>query len=263
MTASLTDEMTDLMNSRLNVNFTKEEYTMIFFMVSKSEHDNQDPDRTFLCANGESVWAYAEALSYDWHQRGVTMGIVGFTTANSGRASWGDATPVLMALKRMGGPDLLTLAETCHENKADAKTLCREIHSLDEEMMRRFATAQMEALTRPKTGYLFEAVNMCRELDVPIKPLLVGAIFDTLLNFGIGGRYCPLAWLRKHGKRGSKTKTLRRLLRWKRRISCINNHNSCKHNGRNRSDQFKRLLRQKEWSLSRKACMKAVWWQMK
>jgi hypothetical protein len=259
---TLSPRAIDSLNRALDLRFTKDEVTMIFFLVSKSEHNNQDPKKTFVCANGDPVWTYAEALSYDWRQRGVTCGVVGFTSANCGKAEWGDAQPMLKTFRDMGGPDLLPLADTCHENKASADSFCRAIHELDDDDVERFCRAQMSALTGKK-GYLYEAVAICRELDVPPKPLLIAALFDTLLNFGIGGKYCPLKWLRANGKRGSKTKTLRRLLRWKRKVSCLNNHNSCDHNGHERSDMFRTLLRKKEWNLDVTECCKVVRWRMK
>jgi len=262
ITYGLSDGAVQALNSALNVTFTAHEYTMIFFLVSKSEHNNEDPKKTFMCANGESVWTYAEPLQHDWRQRGCTIGVVGFTTANSSKAAWGDAQPMLRTFRRMGGPDLLRLTDDCHKDKAAAHVFCSTIHSLSETEVELLTRAQLQQLASRK-GYLFEAVRICRELDLPIKPLLIAAFFDSLLNFGIGGTYCPLTWLVAHAKRGSKTKTLRRFLRWKRKVGSLNSHNSCKHNARNRSDMFKQLLRKKAWSLDEQACRKVVRWRMK
>jgi hypothetical protein len=252
---------TDIMNRELNLSWTWQIYKMIFFLVSKSEHDNTDPTKTFLCANGESVFTYAEPLEYDWQQRGVTLGIVGFTTANSGRSDWGDAQGVFEAFADLGGPDLCHMASRCHKDKVVAKRLCHVIQNLSPQATEMFIQAQFDVLCR-KGGYLYEAVHIIRELNIPVKPLLVAAIFDSLLNFGIGGKYCPIKFLRRRAKKGSKTKTLRRLLRWKRWVGHKNNHNSCKRNARNRSDQFKKLLKNKVWDLDESWCTKVVQWKM-
>lgn len=251
----------DRLNQKLGLDWDTTPYTMAFFLVSKSEHNNQDPSKTFVSDKGTSVFTYAEPLSYDWMQRGVTMGVVGFTTANDGKASWGDAQKMLHVFHVLGGPDLLPQALRCHIDLTCAKHLCKTIESFSEHEQRRFVDAQFEVLTS-KGGYLYESVDILRQLDIPVRPLLVAAIFDTLLNYGIGGTYCPLTWLRKNAVRGSKTKTLRKFLKWKRSVSYKNNHNSCKQNGYNRSDMFQKLLKKKSWDLDPVLCQRAVMWKM-
>jgi hypothetical protein len=261
--ATTIEPFVPLLNSKLGLQWSAQEYTMIFFLVSKSEHDNMDPEKTFLCADGNNVFTYAEALEYDWTERGVTLGICGFTSANSGNSKYGDAEKVFHRFYELGGPDLLPIALRCHKDKAAANHLCKTIQKFTTNETFLFTKAQLDIITNPK-GYLYEAVKSIRQLDVPVKPLLVSALFDTLLNFGIGGRYCPLAWMQKRGKRNSKTKTLRRLLRWKRKVGCKNHHNSCKHNGQARSDMFKQLLKKKQWDLQDiDTLRKVVQWRMK
>lgn len=253
----------DLLNRNLGVQWSPQQYTMIFFLVSKGEHDNMDLAKTFLSADGGNVFTYADALSYDWTERGVTMGICGFTTANSGNSKYGDAENVLKRLHGLGGPDLIPIALRCHKDQEAAKHLVNAIRGFSEREAILFTHAQLDIISSPR-GYLYEAFKAIRELDVPIKPLLVSAVFDSLLNFGIGGTHCPLAWLAKHGRRKSKTKTLRKMLKWKRKVGCINHHNSCKHNGQARSDMFADLLKKKEWNLEDvQACVKAAQWTMK
>lgn len=250
------------LNASLGVSWGPREYTMIFFLVSKGEHDNQAVDKTFETCEGAPVFTYADALPYDWKQRGVTIGIVGWTTANDGKASWGDAEKMLQRFADLGGPNLVAQAQRCHLDMTAAKHLCKTIRTMDEANTARFTRAQLEDITSPG-GYLFEAVRAIRAQEIPVTPLLVSAIFDTLLNFGIGGRYCPLAWLSKHARTGSKTKTLRGFLRWKATVGSKNNHNSCKHNAQCRSKMFRRLLREKQWYLDQTACEQAVQWTMK
>lgn len=237
-------------------------WTSIFFLISKNEHDNDAFDKTFVSAHGGSVFTYAEALRYDWKQRGVTCGLVGFTTANDGKASWGDAQPMFRIFQKLSGKDLVPLASACHTDRSKADSLCQYIRSLDGDEHDLFMQAQVMALCS-KGGYVYETAHLLGHLNLPPYPLLFSAVLDTMLNFGIGGRWCPKAWLLKHGRKGRTTRTLEKFLRWKRRAGSKNHHNSCKHNARCRSDMYKKLLRQKQWSLPRAACEQVVTWRMK
>lgn len=234
----------------------------IFFLISKSEHDNEIYDDTFKSAYGGSVFTYAEALRYDYSQRGVTLGIVGFTTANSGKASWGDAQNVFRVFRMLGGPDLLPMSMQCHTNRNKAKALCRVIASLSESDVDRFIQAQMTVLCRPH-GYIFETAQSIGNAEIPPTPLMIVAVFDSMLNFGLGGRYCPKKWLEKHAVKGNQRKTLTKFLRWKKKVSKKNHHNSCAHNARCRSNMFKKLMKRKQWNIPRDACERVVQWTMK
>jgi hypothetical protein len=244
---------------------TTESLVAIFFLVSKPEHDNEKWDSTFLDDTGRDVFTYAAALSYDWKQRGVTTGIVGFTSANDGKASWGDLRPVLDRYARLGGKDaerMLSLSETAHKKKADADTLCHSINALKGRDRDLFEQAQIEALCAPG-GYVYEATAAIGGLDLPPHPLYVSIVFDTALNFGLGGEHCPRKWLAKNGTRGDAKKTFRAFLEWKASVGSKNNHNSCKHNAEQRSKQFKKLLDKNHLTLPRASCEEAVRWTMK
>jgi len=65
-------------------------WTAIFFLLSKSEHNNMKWDDTFTGEDGKSVFFYAKRLPYDGEQRGVTTGLAGWTTANDGKDAYGD-----------------------------------------------------------------------------------------------------------------------------------------------------------------------------
>lgn len=258
---TLTKQCVDLLAKTTSIG-DSDSWTSIFFLVSKSEHDNQDYTKTFISAHGGSVFTYAEALRYDWKQRGVTCGLVGFTTANSGNDKWGDAQPMFRMFHKIGGPDLIPLASECHKDRAKADELCKTIRDLRDEDHDTFMEAQIHALCGPN-GYVYETAQVLGELDLPPHPLLFAAVLDTMLNFGLGGKYCPKKWLQKNGARGNAEKTLKKFLKWKREASSKNNHNSCKHNAQCRSDMFKALLSKKQWSLPRAACEAVVTWKMK
>ena len=244
---------------------TTESLVAIFFLVSKPEHDNEMWDSTFLDDEGRDVFTYAAALSYDWKQRGVTAGIVGFTSANDGKASWGDLQPVLHQYARLGGKDaerMLSLAETAHTSNADADALCDSIKSLHGHERDMFEQSQIDSLCAPG-GYVHEAIDAIGDLDLPPHPLYVAIVFDTALNFGLGGEYCPKTWLAKNGTRGDAKKTFRAFLEWKASAGAKNNHNGCKHNAEQRAKQFKKLLDKNHLTLPRRSCEEAVRWKMK
>lgn len=237
-------------------------WTSIFFLISKSEHDNEDYSKTFVSAHGDSVFTYAEALRYDYRERGVTMGIVGFTTANSGRASWGDAQHVFKVFRMLGGPDLLPMTMQCHLDRSKATALCRVIRSLKGRERDIFIRSQMTVLCRPG-GYIYETAQVLGDANLPPSPLMFAAVLDTMLNFGIGGRWCPKKWFKKHAVSGNQKRTLRKFLRWKKRVSKKNHHNSCAHNARCRSNMFKKLMKKRAWNLPVEACQEVVQWTMK
>ena len=261
MTITLDAQCLDILAKTTSID-TLEAWTSIFFLISKSEHDNEDYDKTFISAHGGSVFTYAEALRYDYKQRGVTCGLVGFTTANSGKASWGDAQPMFRIFHELGGPDLRPMASACRKDKSKADALCARIRSMNKAEHDTFMAAQVQALCC-QGGYVFETAQALGSLHIPPSSLLFSAVLDTMLNFGIGGKWCPKKWLQKKGVEGNQEKTLKMFLRWKKKASSENHHNSCKHNAVCRTEMFSKLLREKQWSLCRDACEKVVKWTMK
>lgn len=252
----------DLKRVKELCNLTDDEWLAIFFLVSKGEHDNQAWDKTFTSAHGESVFTYADALKYDWKQRGVTCGIVGFTTANDGKAEWGDAEPMFREFHKLGGPNLTPLAKDAHKNKEHAETLCKRIANLEGEEYEKFVDAQMAMLCK-KGGYLYEAAHILDKCNLKTTPLFLAALFDTALNFGLSGKYCPVHWIKEHALRGNSARTLKAFLKFKAESGSRNHHNSCKHNAEERADQFLKLLQKGDWNLSRAGCEAVVTWTMK
>ena len=244
----------------------------IFFLVSKGEHDNETYDKTFTSAEGKSVFTYASALSYDWKQRGVTMGIVGFTTANDKKAAWGDAQPMLRRFHALGGPDLVKEADRAHTDKKHADALCKTIQALKGDEYNTFVEAQLDALCN-KGGYMYETVHVLESCGIPVTPLAIAMVFDTLLNFGLGGRYCPVKWLQKHSMDSmdsmdvkdvdDPSRVLIQFLKFKALAGAKNNHNSCRHNAKARAGMFRRLVKRDAWSLPQSACERVVTWTMK
>jgi hypothetical protein len=254
---TLTQELVDFLNQKLELNFTQEQWLMVFFLTAKSEHDIEDPDLTFSSHDKRNVFFYCEALSYDYRQRGCTFGLVGFTT---GGTEAGDAPAVFKAYHELGGPDLLEESKVCHTDKAKAKVFCQRIHALEGDQA--FVQAQLDVLCSPE-GYMYEAVKAIRKLDISVSPLFFAAVYDSMLNFGLGGKWCPKKFLQHRGIQGKHVQSLKDFLVWKRRASCKNNHNSCKHNGLCRANMYKSLLKKQGWDLPLVKVEKVVHWAMK
>ena len=238
------------------------EWLACWLLVSKSEHDNEKPEKTFIGAKGESVFKYADFLPYDWTERGVTCGLVGFTSANCGKDAWGDLQPVLKILKKRGGPDLLKYADSCHKDKASAKKLCKKIHGLDDKDFDLFVEAQFEALIVPG-GYIFETVNAWKKVGVENPSMLaIATVFDTSLNQGHDGKDGGCKNLIKIGKdhKGDEDKILEKYNDWRRKVAGSTNYNSCRHNGENRSDMFDKL-RGKKFTVDN--VIDVIGWKMK
>lgn len=242
-----------------------QQWLACWLLISKSEHDNQDENKTFLAQNGESVFQYADFLPYDWTERGVTCGLVGFTTANDGKPEWGDLEPVLHRLKKKGGPDLLGLTKTCHTNKNDAKKLCKKIHDLSGEDLNRFIESQFEALVNTD-GYICETVKAWKHVGIECPSMLaVATVFDTSLNQGFDGKDGGCTNLKKIGKKhqGDENAILKEFNEWRRRVAGKKNYNSCAHNGHCRSDMYESLRKDEHFKLAVDDVKKVLGWKMK
>lgn len=238
--------------------------TAIFFLLSKPEHNNQSWDKTFISSDGKSVFFYAERLKYDGPQRGVTVGLAGFTTANSGKDAWGDFHPLATRYKRMGGVDLTRLARGLTTNTKKASEFCRKIHRLKGKDADLFVRAQLKCLCRPG-GYIYEAMDALKNAGIPSPtPVTIAAVVDTMINQGIGGKWCPKKWLEQNPATSPKRESalLRDFLRWKRVSATKNHHNSPPSNGEKRSDMFLELLDMGSTDLDRAACERVVTWKM-
>lgn len=253
---------TQYLNKKCTLAYTDDQYHMIFFLISKSEHDNEDVDRTFLTKEGGSVFLYCQALSYDWKERGCTTSLMGHTTHNDGKAEWGDIYPLLKKFQKLGGPDLASEAKMCASSKSKAAAFSKRIESLPPKEAALYTLAEIKVIGS-KHGYLRHAVDAWRSLGIEPRPLSVVAVFDAALNQGLGGQWDPCAWLKKHGTKGDEDASLKAFNRWRRVAATKNHHNDPPSNGERRSDMFETLRDQGAWDLPRKACTKAVHWTMK
>jgi len=159
-----------------------EAWRNIWLLISKSEQNNEDPDKAFLTDKGKSLFGYASALSYDRHKRGVTMGIVGWTSANNSKDGKGDAPELFKVYKNLGGEDLMDYCDGCCKSEEKCDKLIKKIKDIQDDP--KWIQAQWEQLT-VKDGYLFETMAAFKKIGIE-KPsaLAIATVFDTSLNQG-------------------------------------------------------------------------------
>jgi hypothetical protein len=238
-------------------------WTAIFFLLSKSEHDNEKWDDTFISDDGNSVFFFAKRLSYDGEQRGVTVGLAGWTTANDGKDAWGDFHKLAIRYKRMGGIDLRRLAKGLTKDKKKSEEFCDKIRSLHGEYAEKFVRAQFKDLCS-KDGYICKSADALRKAGIECpSPLSLAIVMDTAINQGVGGKWCPVKWLEEHANGGDEKEIMRKFLDWKRVAATKNNHNDPPSNGEERSDMFRKLLDAGCFQLPRDKCVEVTKWKMK
>ena len=244
----------------------RDAWVNIFFLLSKSEHDNQRPENTFETSKGTSVFFFAKRLPYDGEQRGVTVGFAGWTTANDGNDKHGDFSKLGIRYKKLGGVDLRKLSKGLTKDKDKADDFCKKIQSLHGEYADLFVQAQFEDLCHTN-GYIYEAVHGLKKAGIENpSPLALAAVIDTLINQGIGGKWCPVKWLEAfhaEHKNAPERKILREFLKWKKVAATKNEHNDPPSNGEKRSQMFIDLLDDDGYDLPTALCEKVVTWTMK
>ena len=192
----------------------REAWTNIWLLISKSEHNNEKVSGTFeIETNKGSVFGYASALSYDQKKRGVTMGLVGWTTANNGKDGKGDAPELFKIYKQLGGEDLMPFVDGCCESKQKCEKLISKIHSIAADP--KWIQAQWTQLVS-ETGYIFQTMRGFKKIGMP-KPsaLALGVVLDTSLNFGYDGPDGGVDHLIKLAVEGNEVATLKKYVVWK------------------------------------------------
>ncbi len=243
---------------------SQEAWTNIWLLISKSEHNNEKKSGTFeIETNKGSVFGYASALSYDMKKRGVTMGLVGWTTANNGKDGQGDAPQLFKGYKKLGGDDLMPFVDGCCKSKDKCEKLIKKINSIASDP--KWIQAQWMQLVS-ESGYIFHTMRGFKKLDIP-KPsaLAIGVVLDTSLNQGYDGPDGGVDHLIKLGVKGDEDATLKKYIAWKIKVAGTNEYNSPPCNGENRGKMYKQLLEAKCFDLvgCDKEVKKALDWQMK
>lgn len=238
----------------------------IWWLISKSEHDNEKKSAAFQSdEKGVSVFEWAGALSYDWKERGVTMGLVGFTTAYDGKDAQGDAMKLFETYTKLGGKDLSAFARGCTTSKGKCKRLVNIVRGLGDDP--RWIQAQWNALFADgETGYLRQTVNTWRQIGVSNpSALAIATVLDASLNQGCGGPDGGCVFLKKLAVKGDEDQTLKAYNAWRRKVAGTNEYNDPAVNGQNRADMFEKLRQAKCFSLENcdSLIKKIVSWEMK
>ena len=213
---------------------------------------------------GVSLFEWSSALSYDWRERGVTMGLVGFTTGCNGKDT-GDAFPLLKLYASLGGPDLTQMAEGCTRDKTRAAALIAKIQEIGRDP--KWIEAQWRSLF-VKGGYFHETMSAWKKVGVE-RPsaLAIATVFCTSLNQGWDGPDGGCTYLVKLGVAGNEDATLAKYNAWRRKVAGTNDYNSPPINGANRADQYEKLRVAKMFSLdgpdATAAIKSAISWTMK
>lgn len=242
---------------------SKEALTNIFLLISKSEHDNTDPKKAFLTDKGKSLFGYASALPYDFKQRGVTLGIVGWTTGDSHKDGRGDAPVLFKQYEKLGGENLMPYVDGCCGSKEKCNKLIEKIKSIEDDPL--WVLAQFQNLVTGD-GYLAKTMDSWKKIGVPNpSALAIATVFDASLNQGWDGKDGGCTHLIKLGVHGDEDATLRKYNAWRRSVAGTNNYNSPPANGKNRADMFEELRKQKCHTLINcdKQMQKALGWEMK
>lgn len=243
---------------------SKEAWWNVWWLISKPEHDNERKSGAFDSDNKDiSLFEYADALSYDWKERGVTMGLVGFTTAYDGKDAQGDAMGLFKIYKQLGGEDLAPLAVGCTKSKQKCQKLINKIRSIGEDP--KWIEAQWRALF-VDGGYLRETMKAFKSVGID-KPsaLAIATVFDASLNQGAEGPDGGCVYLKKLAVRGNEEETLKKYNQWRRKVAGTNDYNSPAINGQNRADQFEKLRAAKCHVLEKcdGEIKKAISWEMR
>jgi hypothetical protein len=239
----------------------KEAWTNIWFLISKTEQGNDDLKKTWRTDENKSLFTYASALSYDRHKRGVTVGIVGWTTANDGKDSQGDAWKLFEQYAKLGGKDLAPHAKGCCDSQQKCDNLIARIAALDKDP--KWAQAQFQNLVTGD-GYLAKTMEAWKRAGVP-KPsaLAIGVVFDTSLNQGWDGPDGGCTHLTKLAVSGNESKTLEKYFAWKTSVAGTNEYNSPKINGTNRGKMWASLAGCPSLRRCDAEIKKAVKWELK
>lgn len=239
-------------------------WSNVLSLVSKPEHDRLE---WWLSNDNEDIYAWSEALKYDWSKntegRGVTMGIVGFTTHCDGKPE-GDAQDLFEEYVRLGGKNLAPMSKDCASDKDACKKLINEIKKIGDD--EKWIQAQWNRLVaKGGSGYIYETMKICKDhgIETP-SALTIASLFDCSLNQGATGHGGSISIAKKiDGKHDEKT-FLRKFLNERLPIAGRNAYNDPPINGRHRVQQFIDLLDAGCMDLKDDALIKKVTsWEMK
>jgi len=240
----------------------KTAWANIWLLISKGEQDNDKLSGAFEVEGDKgSLFGYASALSYDRKQRGVTLGIVGWTTADGGKDD-GDAEELFRQFKEAGGEDLLDACKGCTKDQGKAQSLITKIRALGSDP--KFVHAQWQNLCSGE-GYIKKTIEGWKKAGID-KPsaLAIATVLDASLNQGWDGKDGGVTNLEKLAVHGDEDKTLEKYNAWRRKVAGTSEYNDPRANGEHRADMFEILRKAKNFNLKSDASLKkALSWEMK
>jgi hypothetical protein len=166
-------------------------WSNIMSVVSKGEHDSLN---WWLDSDKKNIYGFAAMLPWDWSKntegggRGVTIGIVGFTTHHEAKPE-GDAQLLFKEYARLGGKNLAPMSVDCAHDKDAGKRLIKEIKKIADDPT--WMHAQWNCLMADSgSGYVSETMRICKKRGIT-KPsaLTIAALFDCSMNHGATGSY--------------------------------------------------------------------------
>jgi len=263
--AALTPEVLRMLEDATGLG-DRDSWLGIWFLISKAEQDNEKVSGTFEIESSKgSLFGYASALSYDMKQRGVTIGLVGWTTGNDHKDGAGDAPELFKIYKSLGGDDLMPYVKGCCGSKEKCDVLIRKIHSIATDP--KWIAAQWKQLVTnsPDGAYIFHTMAAFKKIGIA-KPsaLALSVVLDTSLNQGHDGPDGGCSHLIKLATKGNEIKTLEAYIAWKSKVAGTNEYNDPPSNGKARAKMFGDLLKAKCFDLKSQSALKAaVGWTMK
>lgn len=245
---ALTDSVLTLLENETGI-ARFDTWTNIWLLISKSEHDNEDIDGTFEIETSKgSVFGYADELSYDKHERGVTFGLVGWTSEQDGPG-------LFKTYHELGGEDLTDLC------KRGGRPLIKKIHSIGDDDL--FIRAQWENLCG-KRGYIHKTMKSFKRLGIRRpSPLAFACLLDCNLNQGFDGKFGGSKVIEKIGTQDDERTTLCDFLKWRLTVADKHNFNQ-KPNGTSRVKMFQTIFDAGDMDLKdTDVIRKAIHWRMR
>lgn len=242
-------------------------WSNIMSVVSKGEHDSLE---WWLDSEKDSIYGYGAMLPWDWRVgtegggRGVTLGIVGFTTHHEGKPA-GDAQLLFKEYAKLGGKNLAPMSVDCAHDKDAGNRLIKEIKRVADDP--KWMHAQWNCLLADTgSGYVYETMRMCKKRGIA-KPcaLTIAALFDCSMNHGATGAYGSRKLAEKVPEHVKDEKAfLKEFLEIRLPIAGKHGLASPPINGTNRVKQFIELLQKGCMDLKDDAAIrKATDWEMK
>ena len=245
---------------KLTGNGNAEAWSNTLSLIGKAEQDNLNWWKT---ASGNSIYGYAEALPYDCKDRGVTIGLMGFTTHDGGKPV-GDAQELFDEYRKIGGDEstyqrLKSLSKSANKKHPDPEFMKLLSHlGNDPKWIEAQWNRFIDTDVRP-------SMNALRQVGID-KPsqLTLAAVIDTSMNQGATGSEGAEALVKRAGHAATEKDFLKHFLEIRKPIAATHDYNGSRSNANHRCQQFLDLLNMGETDLqnAQKAVKQVTSWEM-